>query len=494
MRNGTMLQCFHWYYPADGSLWNEIALDAKRLSELGITSVWLPPAFKANAGGYSVGYDVYDIYDLGEFDQKGSIRTKYGTKEEYLNAIKSLKNNNIDIYVDVVLNHLAGADEIERVRVLQVNEENRMEVIAEPEEIDAFTRFTFPGRKGKYSEFVWDKNCFTGVDYAQNKGEKGIYSIVNEFGEGWEEMVADEKGNYDYLMYTDVEFRNPAVREELKRWAKWYWDISGFDGVRLDAVKHISPKFYNEWLAALRAETGKEIFAVGEYWAPGDLASVNKYIEATEGTMSLFDASLHHNFHNASKLGKDFDLRTIFDGTLVASNPNLAVTLTDNHDTQPLQALEAPVEFWFKPLAYALILLREGGYPCIFYPDLYGAVYKGTGGNGNEHEIHLPIVPELEKLLYLRKQYAYGLQREYFDHANCIGFTRDGRVDSKESGCAVIISNGEEGSIRMEIGKQHAGKIFVDFLSNRADEVVIEENGWSNFFVNAGGVSVWVSK
>jgi hypothetical protein len=40
-----------------------------------------------------------------------------------------------------------------------------------------------------------------------------------------------------------------------------------------------------------------------------------------------------------------------------------AVTLVDNHDTQPLQALEAPVEDWFKPIAYAFILLRKDGYP-----------------------------------------------------------------------------------------------------------------------------------
>ena len=105
--------------------------------------------------------------------------------------------------------------------------------------------------------------------------------------------------------------------------------------------------------------------------------------------MSLFDASLHHSFYNASKAGKDFDLTTIFDNSLVTAKPELAVTVVDNHDTQPLQSLEAPVEHWFKPLAYALILLREGGYPCIFYPDLYGAHYKGNGNDGSEHEIFL---------------------------------------------------------------------------------------------------------
>ncbi|HAI81512.1 MAG TPA: alpha-amylase, partial [Chryseobacterium sp.] len=92
-----------------------------------------------------------------------------------------------------------------------------------------------------------------------------------------------------------------------------------------------------------------------------------------EGCMSLFDSSLQQNFHIASKEGADYDLRKIFDETLTLLNPAFSVTVVDNHDTQPLQALEAPVEKWFKPLAYALILLRENGYPCVFYPDLFGA-------------------------------------------------------------------------------------------------------------------------
>lgn len=37
-------------------------------------------------------------------------------------------------------------------------------------------------------------------------------------------------------------------------------------------------------------------------------------------------------------------MRHIFTGTLVEADPFHAVTLVANHDTQPLQALEAPVE------------------------------------------------------------------------------------------------------------------------------------------------------
>ena len=35
---------------------------------------------------------VYDMYDLGEFNQKNTIRTKYGTKDEYLAAIQAAIN------------------------------------------------------------------------------------------------------------------------------------------------------------------------------------------------------------------------------------------------------------------------------------------------------------------------------------------------------------------------------------------------------------------
>lgn len=38
----------------------------------------------------------------------------------------------------------------------------------------------------------------------------------------------------------------------------------------------------------------------------------------------------------------------------------------DNHDTQPGQALQSFVDEWFKQSAYAIILLREEGYPCVF--------------------------------------------------------------------------------------------------------------------------------
>ena len=136
-----MMQYFEWYLPSDSTLWNKAAKEATKLANMGITRVWLPPAYKGSGGQNDVGYAVYDLYDLGEFNQKGSIPTKYGTKEEYLNAIRILKENNIKVYADIVLNHKMGADELEEVLAVQDNPQDRTETTeSEARKIRAWTK------------------------------------------------------------------------------------------------------------------------------------------------------------------------------------------------------------------------------------------------------------------------------------------------------------------------------------------------------------------
>lgn len=144
MRNPTLLQCFHWYYPEGGKLWPELAERADGFNDIGINMVWLPPAYKGASGGYSVGYDSYDLFDLGEFDQKGSIPTKYGDKVQLLAAIDALKRNDIAVLLDVVVNHKMGADEKEAIRVQRVNADDRTQIDEEIIECEGWTRYTFP--------------------------------------------------------------------------------------------------------------------------------------------------------------------------------------------------------------------------------------------------------------------------------------------------------------------------------------------------------------
>ena len=47
MKNGVMLQYFEWNMPNTGELWKELKRDAAHLHDIGVTSVWIPPAYKA---------------------------------------------------------------------------------------------------------------------------------------------------------------------------------------------------------------------------------------------------------------------------------------------------------------------------------------------------------------------------------------------------------------------------------------------------------------
>ena len=107
-RNHTMMQFFEWNVEPDGTHWNRLKELAPELKRKGIDSVWIPPVTKGQSGE-DQGYGVYDLYDLGEFDQKGTVRTKYGTKQELQDAIAACHESGMHVYVDVVMNHKAGS-------------------------------------------------------------------------------------------------------------------------------------------------------------------------------------------------------------------------------------------------------------------------------------------------------------------------------------------------------------------------------------------------
>ena len=73
----VMMQAFYWDAPIkenkEGEWWITIAEKIPQLAASGINSLWLPPISKA-ADPKSNGYDPYDYFDFGDFEQKGSIR------------------------------------------------------------------------------------------------------------------------------------------------------------------------------------------------------------------------------------------------------------------------------------------------------------------------------------------------------------------------------------------------------------------------------------
>ena len=473
--NETMMQYFEWYLPNDGFWWKRCAAKAGNLRDLGITSVWLPPAYKGTCQA-DVGYGVYDMYDLGEFDQKGTVRTKYGTKDEYLDAIRAFHQAGIRVFADIVLNHRMGGDATEEVIAVTDSPEDRTQQIGDEQKVKVWSQFKFPGRAGKYSKFTWNHTHFTGTDWDENTQSGGLIYRFN--GKRWKEHVDPEHGNFDYLMGMNVDMDNPIVVWETQKWLKWYIETTGIDGLRLDAVKHISFPFYRKLLSDIRRQTGLACPAVGEYWS-GDVERLLHYLEMVEDEMSLFDVALHYSFFDCSQGRRT--LKHVFDDTLVQRRPDRAVTFVDNHDTQDGQSLQSFVEEWFKPLAYAIILLRQEGVPCVFYSDYYGNPVRD-----------LPMVPNLGKLIKLRHAYAYGPQEDYLEDEHVIGWVRKGDAEHRDSGVAVVLSDGDAGVKRMNVGPGFAGKAFHDALGGCPEPVTIDADGFGEFPVPARAAAVWV--
>ena len=413
MDNFSIMQFFEWNIANDGAHWDRLKADARALAELGFGAVWIPPCVKA-AGQNSVGYDVYDLYDLGEFDQKNTVRTKYGTRAQLAEAIAEAHRQGIRVIADVVLNHKAGADATEKFLAVEVDPNDRNRELSQPFDIEGWTRFDFPNRNGQYSQFRWNYTHFSAVDRDELAKRNGIFKICGD-GKRWAEDVDSEKGNFDYLMSADIDYHNAAVVEEIKHWALWFVDILRVDGFRMDAVKHIDQSFVQLLIEHMRANLRQDFFVVGEYWH-ADPARLNRFIDESDQEIQLFDVALHYRLAEASHRGRDYDLTHLFDNTLVSTNPYRAVTFVDNHDSQPGESLESWVEDWFKPLAYALILLRRAGLPCVFYGDYYGI----NGGPTAKKAL-------LDPLLLARKRFAYGEEVACFDHPNVIGFLRLGR-------------------------------------------------------------------
>ncbi|KAH8099936.1 alpha amylase [Cristinia sonorae] len=482
-QNTLMIQFYTWEAEHPHmSWWKHFESEIPDLAELGITQVWLPPPNKAMVPR-GQGYDAYDLWDLGEFDQKGTVATRWGTKDELLSAIASAKAYGIDVLIDAVLNHKLGADRTETFTAVPVDPNHRLHEIGPPREIEGWTAFEFPGRAGKYSSLHWNQEHFTGLDWDHRTKTNGIYKIVGGAHKGWSKWVDKEHDNYDYLLGIDIDHRHPEVRKDLLKWGAWVLETTGAMGFRLDAIKHMDRRFLLEFLKhARQVKDRQHLFAVAEYWS-NNVDLIKPYLRTFDSLVTFFDVPLHYNFHEASKAGPQYDLRRILDGSILSFRPGDAVTFVDNHDTQIGQTLESWVGDDFKLQAYALILLRQEGHPCVFYGDLYP----------NEECYNEKIASGLRLLIQARKKVAYGQQLDYFQDKNCIGFTR-------ERGCAVLMSNASHDvpgailhDIRMNVGLSNAGKTFRALLDETSLATVqVSSDGWGRFTCLPGGLQVWV--
>ncbi|KAF1960474.1 alpha amylase [Byssothecium circinans] len=477
--NPVPLEAFHWHTPADHKHWRRLQCALPSLSAIGITDLWLPPGSKGE-DAESKGYNIYDAWDLGEFDQKGTLATKWGTKEDLVHLAAHGKNHGIGLMWDAILNHRAFADATELVKVMEVNPRDRREDITEPFDIVAWSKFNFEGRNGKYSSFKFNKHHFNGTDWDQRTEKRSIYRCVED-GKNWAQDVGKLQGNTDYLMFENIDYTNREVVEDTTRWGEWIVEELGLSGFRLDAVQHYSWNFADRWTQHLKKMSPNGLLCVGEFWS-GNVNELFEWMANMSPDFKLYDVP--HSYR---------DLRAVFQDTLVERKPDAAVTFLRNYDTQKGQDMETPISYAFTPHAYSLLLLREGGHPCVFFGDLYGI----TTGPYPEGPTCYGKLPDL---ILARKLYAYGAQAEFFNRSDCIGWTRAG-TEARPDGMAVVLSwsQSEEyessgPSISMNVGFEHAGEVWTDVLGFEWSAIVIDEEGWGKFPYQRNGMACFVNK
>lgn len=336
---GVLMQAFYWDCPREehqeGTWWDFVQTKLTGLKEAGITALWLPPASKAaNIGGMSMGYDLYDYYDLGTYDQKGSVKTWFGSEEELKSLIKAIHQEEMRVYADLILNHNNGADEEEYNPILNQTR---------------WTRFTPKSRR-----FTRDWTCFNPSPYPALD--------TTTFGD-----------------MPDLCHINPRVSTGILNHAKWMIEEIGFDGFRYDFVKG-----FGAWVVrAIHDRTytreGEvvELFGVGECWDGDDyidswLDSVDNW---AEHRVSAFDFPLRYRLKDLCDT-YGYSLKNLAaGGVLMRERPFSAVTFVDNHDFRGGDAPEIEND---KMLAYAFILTHEG-YPCVYWKDwfTYGLALPG---------------------------------------------------------------------------------------------------------------------
>ncbi len=102
----VMMQAWYWDYPSSvggKTFMAHLGEQAEDLKKAGITQVWLPPLSKGSGGGFSVGYDVRDYYDLGDY---GNAR--WGSRAHLTAAVNAFNAQGITLLADMVWNHRDG--------------------------------------------------------------------------------------------------------------------------------------------------------------------------------------------------------------------------------------------------------------------------------------------------------------------------------------------------------------------------------------------------
>jgi hypothetical protein len=251
--------------------WQELAYKMPELAEAGYTALWLPPPTKGS-GGLSVGYDLWDPFDIGNINQRNTVRTRYGTEADLHHLIRVAHRFGMRVYVDNIMNHRAfdvpGFDEYTPIDVYpgMVPEDFHLRVTEE-----GFYRKWDNVANWSDTWQIQNRNFSDLIDIAQEAPDNGNFG-TSEGDHMPKIKLVRHPDNPEYYAYaagsngavyvgfgvsngltnadlTDTD--NAWLYEEdvnayLIRAARWLVAHTKIDGLRLDAVKHVPDYFFGQ--------------------------------------------------------------------------------------------------------------------------------------------------------------------------------------------------------------------------------------------------------
>lgn len=355
-KSDVFMQGFYWNSTPGGIWYDSLAKLAPKLASAGIGGIWFPSPAKGAGGGFSMGYDPYDHYDFGEFFQKGSKETRFGSRQELVSAISTFHTVGIEVYADAVMRHMMGGERKAAYQCIPFH--NSFPIVPD----SAYLVFQYPNGSGRFpkspSEFYPNSaNCFVDSRFVET-------DPLFRFGE-W------------------LDHNKQSVRDSLIAWGKYLRNELKFDGFRLDAVKPIDPAF----MAAFLNGANGSGYAVAELWS--STADIGNWLNTAKNVngakVAMFDFPLRYTLKEmCNNTSGGFDMRSLDNAGLAGAGISGFdySTFVENHDFDRT-GYDGTTDNGHDPvlsdkqLAYAYILFSEGR-PCIFFKDYFTYGFAGA--------------------------------------------------------------------------------------------------------------------